>query len=119
MKKLKPKKLTETQERFCELYARHAGDINKICTALDITPSRATRILEHPLVKERISRSVQIARERIEAATPHLVNLALEMVNDENINPKIKAQLLDSLLDRGGVSAPKAPLVSISLNTEI
>ena len=47
------------------------------------------------------------------------MNLALEMVNDENVNPKIKAQLLDSLLDRANVSAPKQPLVSISLNTEV
>jgi hypothetical protein len=96
--------MTDTQTHFCEVYSKYAGDINKICVELNITPSRATRILEHPLVKERIARSVQIARERIEAATPHLVNLALEMVNSDEINPKIKAQLLDSLLDRGGVS---------------
>ena len=111
MKKLKPKKLTETQERFCELYAKHAGNISKICLEMDITMPRACQYLEHPLVKERISRSVQIARERIEAATPHLVNLALEMVNDHDLNPKIRAQLLDSLLDRGGVSQPKQPLL--------
>jgi len=98
------KKLTETQENFCELYARHAGDINKICISLHITPSRATQILEHPLVKERIARSVERARQKIEAATPHLVNLALEMVNDPDLNPKIKASLLDSLLDRAGVA---------------
>lgn len=104
MRKLKQKKMTDNQVRFCELYAKHAGDIAKICMEMNITSSRATQILTNPLVKERLSRSVQIARERIEAATPHLVNLALEMVNDPDINPKIKASLLDSLLDRGGVS---------------
>lgn len=120
MRKLKTKKLTETQDRFCELYSKYAGNISKICIEMNISTPRASQFLENPLVKERLSRAVQIAKERIEASTPHLVNLALEMVNDENLNPKIRASLLDSLLDRGGVAQPKdTPLVQINLSTQV
>ena len=70
-------------------------------------------------MKERLSRSVQTAKEQLEAAAPHLVNLAMELVNNEEVSVKVRASLIDSLLDRAGVTAPKAPAVSISINTEI
>lgn len=55
----------------------------------------------------------------MEASAPHLVNLALRLVNDETVNVRVRANLLDSLLSRAGISEPKQAAVQISINTEI
>lgn len=92
-------------------YQKNAGNILATCNELDITTARATQIMSNPLVKEHLSRSVTEAKQMLEAAAPHLVNLAMQMVNDENLNPKVRASLIDSLLDRAGVITPKQPAV--------
>lgn len=115
----KVKKLTDRQIEFINCYRKNAGDIVKVSNEMCITPRQVERYLENQFVREQIERSVQLARDKIKMATPYLVDLAMEMVNDENTSDKIRTQLLSTLLDRGGINAPKEPYVSININTEI
>lgn len=118
-KQKRKNEMTPRQMAFCECYERNAGDLRRVCQSLDITSARAAALMEVPAVKERLARSVDIARQRLEATAPHLVSLALELVNDDNVSVKVRASLLDSLLDRAGVCAPKTPAVSVTINTQI
>ena len=113
------KQLTEKQNEFIQVYRKNCGDIHKTSMELQISPKMIEKYLQNETVKEQLNRSIQIAREKIETATPYLVDLAMEMIQSENVGDKIRAQLLNSLLDRGGVNAPKEPSVSININTEI
>ena len=115
----KLKQLTEKQSEFVKIYRKHGGDIQKVCSELNITPKGVDRYLQNEMVKEQLSKSIELARQAIETATPYLVNKALEMVNDDKVGEKVKAQLLNSLLDRSGLVTPKQPTVSININTEI
>jgi hypothetical protein len=118
-RRYKPKALTRAQQDFVVAYEKNAGNINRTCQELNITTGRAAAIMQNPLVKERLSRSVEVAKERLTTAAPHLVNLALELVNDDEVSVKVRATLLANLLDRAGVSAPKEPAVQININTQI
>ena len=115
----KLKQLTEKQSEFIKVYRKYGGDIQKVCSELNITPKGVDRYLQNEMVKEQLSKSIELARQAIETATPYLVNKALEMVNDDKVGEKVKAQLLNSLLDRSGLVTPKQPTVSININTEI
>lgn len=41
------------------------------------------------------------------------------MINSDEVSDKVKSQLMNSLLDRGGLVSPKNPPISININTEI
>lgn len=118
-KAVKRESLTAKQQRFVEEYTRQGGRIDRVARALNLTPRRVRQYIETPVVRNRLAENVDIARRRIESAAPHLVDLALDMVDDEDLSPKVRASLLDSLLDRAGVSQPKEPAVAITINTQI
>lgn len=65
--------LTDRERQFCESYERNAADLPAVASDLGISLARCRALLESPLVKDRLARSVQIARERLEATAPHLV----------------------------------------------
>ncbi len=113
------KSLTDRQSEFINVYRKYGGNIQKVSMELNISPVVISKMLQNEKVKEQLNRSIQIAREKIETATPYLVDKAIDMINSDRINDKVKAQLLNSLLDRGGINAPKQPSVSININTEI
>lgn len=115
----KLKQLTDKQCEFIKVYRKHGGNIQKVCNELNITTAGVNKYLQNEKVKEQLSRSIQIARESIEVATPYLINKAMEMINSDEVSEKVKAQLLNSLLDRSGLVTPKQPSVSININTEI
>ncbi len=115
----KQKQLTERQSEFIKVYRKYAGDIQKVSTELNISPVMINKYLQNDKVKEQLNKSIQIARESIEVATPYLINKAMEMINSDEVSEKVKAQLLNSLLDRSGLVTPKQPTVSININTEI
>ena len=117
--KKESKSLTEKQSEFINVYRKYGGDIQKVSRELNISTVMITKYLQNEKVKEQLNRSIQLARQKIETATPYLVDVALKMISDESVSEKVKAQLLNSLLDRGGLNAPKQPSVSININTEI
>lgn len=112
-------KLTERQEKFIEVYRKHGGNINKVCEEMGITTAGVNQYLSQDKVKEQLNKSVQIAREKIEAALPAIIDKAINMINSEDVSDKVKSQLMNSLLDRGGLVSPKNPPISININTEI
>ena len=115
----KLKQLTERQSEFIKVYRKFGGDIQKVSTELNISPKGVEKYLQNQQVKEQLNRSIEIARQSIEVATPYLINKAMEMINSNEVGEKVKAQLLNSLLDRSGLVTPKQPIVSININTEI
>lgn len=118
----KPKKLkdlTEKQKIFIESYRKHAGNATNVCSELNIGIVSFNKYLRQPSVIEQLNKSLQISREKIQAAMPYLIDKAISMVNDENVSDRTKSTLISSLLDRGGLVQPKAPAVQINLNTEI
>lgn len=90
MKKSKTE-LTEGQKRFLEVYRKHGGNIDKTCKELDITARSVERYLSEDKVKEQLNKSIQIAREKIQAAMPSLIDKALSMINSEKTSEKVKA----------------------------
>ncbi len=113
------KELTPREQVFLDEYWKAAGDLRKVEKA-GFPPSTIKQIMSVPVVRERLMRSVEVAKETLQNASPHLVNLALQLVNDESVSTKVRASLLDSLLDRAGVSQPKTTgSIQISINTEI
>jgi len=69
-------------------------------------------------IKEQLGKSLYLARQKIEQATPVLVDMALNMIMDENVGHGIKATLINSLLDRAGITTPKTA-IQVNINTEI
>lgn len=69
-------------------------------------------------IKEQLGKSLYLARQKIEQATPVLVDMALNMIMDENVGSGIKATLINSLLDRAGITTPKTA-IQVNINTEI
>ena len=116
---MKKRELTEKQSEFVKVYRKYGGDIQKVSTDLNISPIGVEKYLQNENVKEQLNRSIEIARQSIEVATPYLINKAMEMINSDEVSEKVKAQLLNSLLDRSGLVTPKQPTVSININTEI
>lgn len=70
-------------------------------------------------MKEQLNKSLQIARDKITASIPYLVDVAIDLINEEKTSEKTKSYLIGQLLDRGGLVQPKQPAVQISINTEI
>ena len=115
----KQKQLTERQSEFVRVYRKYGGNLQKVCSDLNITPKGVDKYLQNQQVKEQLNRSIEIARQSIEVATPYLIDKAMEMINSDEVGDKVKSQLLNSLLDRSGLVTPKQPTVSININTEI
>lgn len=115
----KLKQLTERQSEFIKVYRKHGGNLQKVCSELNITSAGVQKYLQNAIVKEQLNRSIEIARQSIEVSTPYLIDKAMEMINSDEVSEKVKAQLLNSLLDRSGLVTPKQPTVSININTEI
>ena len=111
--------LTEGQKNFIEVYRKHAGNIDKVCKELGITSRSVERYLSEDKVKEQLNKSIEIARKKITDSLPFLVDKAINMINSEKTSEKVKAQLINSLMDKGGLITPKNPTVSININTEI
>ena len=111
--------LTSNEKEFISNYRKHGGDIEKVCSIMGMSHSAANRLLNKKPVREELNRSLFLARQKIEQATPYLVDKCLEMINDSDINEKVKAQLLNSLLDRSGIVAPKNTNIQVNINTEI
>ena len=112
-------KLTDRQKQFIEVYRKYAGNVNLICKELGMTPAGVQSYLQTDKVKEELNKSIQIAREKIERATPYLIDKAIELVNSENVSDKVKSQIINSLLEKGGIITQKNSTVSININTEI
>ena len=111
--------LTEIQKNFIDTYRRNAGNISKVCSELGISEREFYRKLQQPCVKEQLNKSLQIARDKITASIPYLVDVAIDLINEEKTSEKTKSYLIGQLLDRGGLVQPKQPAVQISINTEI
>ena len=113
------KMLTEKQKNFIDCYRKHAGNPTNVCSELNIGIVSFNKYLRQPSVIEQLNKSLQISRDKINAALPYLIDKAISMVNDKNVSDKTKSTLISSLLDRGGLVQPKSPAVQINLNTEI
>ena len=50
---------------------------------------------------------------------PAIIDKAINMINSDEVSDKVKSQLMNSLLDRGGLVSPKNPPINININTEI
>ena len=96
-------KLTDRQKVFIEVYRKYAGNVNLICKELGMTPAGVQSYLQTDKVKEELNKSIQIAREKIESATPYLIDKAIEMVNSDKVSDKVKSQIINSLLEKGGI----------------
>ena len=117
MRKLK--KLTDKEQQFIEAFQKYGGNAKNVCNELNISLNTYNYYLSKDIVKERINNSLQEARQLIVNATPHIVNEAIKMLNDKNLNEKYKIQIINSLLDRAGIIEPKISPVSININTQI
>lgn len=111
--------LTEKQKEFILSYRRHAGNLQKVQKDLNIGIPAMYNYLNNEKVREQINKSIQECYEKIEAAAPLLIDKAIEMVYDKNVNDKVKTQLINTLLDRGGVVKIQQPQVQININTEL
>ena len=112
-------KLTDKQKNFIKVYRKYAGNLDLVCKELSISTAGAQKYLSQDKVKEELNKSIQITRQKIDVALPYLIDVAINMINSENVSEKVKSQLVNSLLDRGGIVQPKSPSLSININTEI
>lgn len=115
----KSNNLTEKQKNFIESYRKNAGNISKVCSELNISDRQFYTYLQMPSVKEQMNKSLQLARDKIQAAIPYLIDVAIDLINEEKTSEKTKSFLIGQLLDRGGLVQPKQPAVQINVNTEI
>lgn len=90
----------------------------KVQQALSLSQKQTERYLADDRIKEQLGKSLYLARQKIEQATPVLVDMALNMIMDENVGSGIKATLINSLLDRAGITTPKTA-IQVNINTEI
>lgn len=111
--------LSDKDKSFIKLYRQSGGNVEKIANELHLSERQVYNIMNKSVVKERLMKSVYETRQKIEAAAPLLVEKALEMVYNEDTSEKVRATLINSLLDRAGVIAPRENLVQININTEI
>lgn len=111
--------LTEKQLEFCRNYEKYGGNVYSLCRIKGYTIGSVNKMLENPRVSEYLSSTSEQARESISKALPYLVEKALSMIGDDKVGDNVKASLINSLLDRGGITAPKSPLINVNINTEI
>ena len=116
---MKKRKLTPRQREFVKLHRKWGGDLAKVAKEGNYSLQSISKFMSMPLVKNEIASNLMYCRERISAVLPQILDNLVEMQASDSVPFNVRATIGLQLLDRGGLTEPKAPQVQVNINTSI
>ena len=112
-------KLNKNQRQFLYDYRATGGDLTLLQNEKGYSLVRINRFLNNIEVKKHIANNLNYCKEALNKALPSVLGNLLEMQSDNNVPFSVRANIALQLLDKGGLSTPKEPQITVNINTSI
>lgn len=112
-------KLNKNQRQFLYDYRATGGNLALLQSEKGYSMVRINRFLNNMEVKKHIANNLNYCKEALNKALPSVLENLLTMQSDNNVPFSVRANIALQLLDKGGLTTPKEPQITVNINTSI